>query len=141
MVLGQSGVPTVCRTRQYLPVTGFAMIGGDPHPFMYQFPGLMRNVQAGTCGRRPRPVHDPAGVRRPIRRVPMIMLAQGRMLPSLTFDLLRIATGGDTILIRATRRASRAWSSRALKSRPTATARFGCTSRRDPTIYVSADEC
>src|ERR1700754_4407919 len=36
-----------------------------------------------------------------VRRVPMIMIAQGVIMPSLTFEMLRIATGSGTILIKA----------------------------------------
>ena len=35
-----------------------------------------------------------------VRRVPMIMLAQGITMPSLTFEMLRVATGSGTILIK-----------------------------------------
>ena len=48
-----------------LPVTGLAMLGEDPQPFMFDFPGLLRNIAgAGKGGRRPRPVHDQARARR-----------------------------------------------------------------------------
>ena len=36
-----------------------------------------------------------------VRRVPMIMLAQGMTMPSLTFEMLRVASGSGTILIKA----------------------------------------
>jgi len=36
-----------------------------------------------------------------VRRVPMIMQAQGQTMPSLTFEMLRVATGSGTILIKA----------------------------------------
>ena len=36
-----------------------------------------------------------------VRRVPMIMLAQGQTMPSLSFEMLRVATGSGTILIKA----------------------------------------
>jgi adenylate cyclase len=35
-----------------------------------------------------------------IRRVPMIMQAQGQTMPSLTFEILRVASGSGTILIK-----------------------------------------
>ena len=48
-----------------LPVTGLAMLGEEPQPFMFDFPGLLRNVPgAGGGGRRARPVHDQARARR-----------------------------------------------------------------------------
>ena len=36
-----------------------------------------------------------------VRRVPMVLQAQGEILPSLTFEMLRVATGTSTILIRS----------------------------------------
>jgi adenylate cyclase len=36
-----------------------------------------------------------------VRRVPMIMLAQGQTMPSLSFEMLRVATGSGTILIKS----------------------------------------
>ena len=85
-----------------LPVTGLAMLGEEPQPFMFQFPGLLRNVQVlehAAAGRglfTIRPERD--GI---VRRVPMIMLAQGMTMPSLTFEMLRVASGSGTILIKA----------------------------------------
>ena len=85
-----------------LPVTGLAMLGEEPQPFMYRFPGLLRNVEVleqAAAGRglfTIRPERD--GI---VRRVPMIMLAQGMTMPSLSFEMLRVATGSGTILIKA----------------------------------------
>jgi adenylate cyclase len=36
-----------------------------------------------------------------VRRVPMIMQAQGATMPSLSFEILRVATGTDTIFIKS----------------------------------------
>src|SRR5215216_1034722 len=45
VVLGESGVPGVrADLDKNLPVTGLATLGDDPQPFMYQFAGLLRNV-------------------------------------------------------------------------------------------------
>ncbi|MET0907224.1 MAG: CHASE2 domain-containing protein, partial [Tardiphaga sp.] len=46
VVLGESGLPYVVREiDKAMPVTGLATLGGDPHPFMLNFPGLLRNVE------------------------------------------------------------------------------------------------
>ena len=85
-----------------LPVTGLAMLGEEPQRFMFDFPGLLRNVpvlEHAAAGRglfTIRPERD--GI---VRRVPMIMLAQGLTMPSLSFEMLRVATGSGTILIKA----------------------------------------
>src|SRR2546421_2015787 len=45
VVLGESGGPDVHTLDKDLPITGLAMLGEEPQPFMYQFPGLLRNVE------------------------------------------------------------------------------------------------
>src|SRR5262249_2202501 len=101
VVLGESGGPNVHALDQNLPVTGLAMLGGEPQPFMYKFPGLLRNVEVleqAAAGRglfTVRPERD--GI---VRRVPMIMVAQDVTMPSLTFEMLRVASGSGTILIK-----------------------------------------
>jgi adenylate cyclase len=105
VVLGESGLPTVVpNLDKSLPVTGLAMRGEEPQPFMYGFAGLLRNVpvlEAAAAGRglfTIRPERD--GI---IRRVPVMMLAQDETMPSLSFEILRVVTGTDTILIKADR--------------------------------------
>ena len=78
------------------------MLGEEPQRFMFEFPGLLRNVpvlEHAAAGRglfTIKPERD--GI---VRRVPMIMQAQGQTMPSLTFEMLRVATGSGTILIKA----------------------------------------
>jgi adenylate cyclase len=103
VVLGESGLPEeIAALDKTLPVTGLAMLGEEPQRFMFEFPGLLRNVpvlEHAAAGRglfTVRPERD--GI---VRRVPMIMLAQGQIMPSLTFEMLRVATGSGTILIKA----------------------------------------
>ena len=103
VVLGESGLPEeIAELDKTLPVTGIAMLGEEPQRFMFDFPGLLRNVpvlEHAAAGRglfTIRPERD--GI---VRRVPMIMQAQGQTMPSLTFEILRVATGSGTILIKA----------------------------------------
>ena len=103
VVLGESGLPEeIAALDKTLPVTGLAMLGEEPQRFMFDFPGLLRNVpvlEHAAAGRglfTIKPERD--GI---VRRVPMIMLAQGQTMPSLTFEMLRVATGSGTILIKA----------------------------------------
>ena len=102
VVLGESGGPDVhADLDKSLPVTGFAMLGEDPEPFLFQFPGLLRNVRVieeAAAGRglfTIKPERD--GI---VRRVPMIMRAQGATMPSLSFEMLRVVSGSGTILIK-----------------------------------------
>ena len=103
VVLGESGLrEEVTALDKTLPVTGLAMLGEEPQRFMFDFPGLLRNVpvlEHAAAGRglfTINPERD--GI---VRRVPMIMLAQGQTMPSLSFEILRVATGSGTILIKA----------------------------------------
>ncbi len=103
VVLGESGLPEeIAPIDKSLPVTGLAMLGEEPQRFMFDFPGLLRNVpvlEHAAAGRglfTIKPERD--GI---VRRVPMIMQAQGQTMPSLTFEMLRVATGSGTILIKA----------------------------------------
>ena len=103
VVLGESGLPEeIAALDKTLPVTGIAMLGEEPQRFMFDFPGLLRNVpvlEHAAAGRglfTIKPERD--GI---VRRVPMIMQAQGQTMPSLTFEMLRVATGSGTILIKA----------------------------------------
>jgi len=103
VVLGESGLPEeITALDKTLPVTGLAMLGEEPQRFMFDFPGLLRNVpvlEHAAAGRglfTIKPERD--GI---VRRVPMIMQAQGQTMPSLTFEILRVASGSGTILIKA----------------------------------------
>src|SRR6202022_707981 len=103
VVLGESGLPyVIAELDNSLPVTGLAMRGEEPQRFLFEWPGLLRNVpvlEAAAAGRglfTIRPERD--GI---VRRVPMMMQAQGATMPSLSFEMLRVATGTDTIFIKA----------------------------------------
>src|SRR6266568_2853654 len=141
VVLGESGGPEVhADLNAKLPVTGLAMLGEEPQPFMFQFPGLLRNVpvlEEASAGRglfTIRPERD--GI---VRRVPMIMLAQGLTMPSLSFEMLRVASGSGTILIKADKAGIQ---SVGVKGFSIPTDHNGQLwvhyARRDPSIYVSA---
>ena len=61
--------------------------------------GKRRDLEQAAAGRGLFTINpDRDGI---VRRVPMIMLAQGQTMPSLTFEMLRVATGSGTILIKA----------------------------------------
>src|SRR5712672_4518454 len=103
VVLGESGLPyVISEFDKSLPLTGLAMLGEEPQPFMFDWPGLLRNVpvlEAAAAGRglfTIKPERD--GI---VRRVPMMMLAQGATRPSLSLEVLRVATGTDTIFIKS----------------------------------------
>jgi adenylate cyclase len=81
--------------------TGFAVLGPDPGPYLVTFPGLLRNVpqiEQAAAGRGLFSINPESdGI---IRRVPVIMKAQGTLVPSLTMEMLRVVTGSGAILVR-----------------------------------------
>jgi adenylate cyclase len=102
VILGDTGLPTVePQAASKPPPVGIASLGGNPRPYLFHFPGLLRNIpvlENAASGRglfSIRPERD--GI---VRRVPMVMVAQGNVMPSLTFETLRVVTGSSTILIK-----------------------------------------
>ncbi len=102
VVLGETGLPQVMAANPGPPSAGVAMLGGDAKPFLYDFPGHLRNIpglEKAAAGRGLFTIRtERDGI---VRRVPMVMVAQGEVLPSLTFEMLRVATNTSTILIRS----------------------------------------
>jgi adenylate cyclase len=143
VVLGESGGHEVrSDLDKDLPVTGFAMLGEDPDRFIFKFAGLLRNVKVledAAAGRGLFTiVPERDGI---VRRVPMIMDAQGERMPALSFEILRILGGSGTIMIKADKSGIDSVVLQGLRLRvPTdSLARFWVHyARNDPSIYVSA---
>ena len=105
VVLGETGMPDMrIESDESLPLTAFATLGKevDPLLFLHQFMGLLRNVpviEKASAGRGLITiVPEGDGI---IRRVPMVLQAQGNTMPSLSLEILRVVTGTPTILLRS----------------------------------------
>jgi adenylate cyclase len=104
VVLGQSGYHSATAVDAANPPlkTPFALKGGDPRPFLIRFPGMIRNIaplEQAAAGRgifTIVPEFD--GL---VRRVPLVASAQGRLSAALVVDMLRVATGGNAIVVRS----------------------------------------
>jgi adenylate cyclase len=103
VVLGESGVPTPGQNQTVpQPTHGVGMLGADATPFLFEFPGLLRNIPllegaaAGLGLISIKPERD--GI---IRRVAMVMRAAGNPLPSLSTEILRVASNSEALLIKA----------------------------------------
>ena len=103
VVLGQSGYHRQIgrpdeRPRKPLPL---AVIGGDPRAYLFQFPALVRNIaqleNAAASAAIFNLVPGSDGV---VRRVPAFVVADGQIYPTLSVELLRIATGGNAVAIK-----------------------------------------
>jgi len=141
VVLGESGGPDVhADLDKNLPVTGLATLGEEPEPFLFQFPGLLRNVpvlEQAAAGRGLFTiVPERDGI---VRRVPMIMQAQGVIMPSLSFEMLRVATGSGTILIKTDKAGIKGIGVKGLQIPTDSHGRLWVHyAHRDPSIYVPA---
>lgn len=103
VVLGETGLAAARPAfDKDLPLTGFATLGVDAEPFLFKFPGLLRNIpilEQAAAGRGLFTIKvERDGI---IRRVPMILEAQGTMMPSLSLEILRVITSTPTLLIRS----------------------------------------
>ncbi|MFL6814784.1 MAG: CHASE2 domain-containing protein [Bradyrhizobium sp.] len=141
VVLGETGLPEVLTEfDKSLPVTGLAMLGEEPRPFLLDFPGLLRNIRSleeAAAGRglfSIKPERD--GI---VRRVPMLMQAQGTILPSLSFEILRVVTSTRTILVKSEKSGLKSVSVSGLELPTDLNGRLWLHfAHRDPSIYVSA---
>jgi adenylate cyclase len=141
VVLGETGLAgVVSELDKTLPVTGLATLGEDPQRFLFDFPGLLRNVRVleeTAAGRGLITIKtERDGI---IRRVPMMMRAQGATMPSLSFEILRLVTGTPTIIVKSEKEGVK---SVALRGLELPTDRNGQLwihfAHQDPSIYVSA---
>lgn len=102
VVLGQSGTEAIdTRSLDQHSDTGVATVGPDPSPYLITFPHLLRNLpnlERAAAGRGLFSIRtERDGI---VRRVPMVMGVEGKIVPALTLELLRVVTGSSTILIR-----------------------------------------
>src|SRR3954465_8140839 len=142
VILGETGQRAISsEVDKSLPFTGVATVGEEgAERFLFEFPGLLRNVpeiEKVAAGRGLFSIKtERDGL---IRRVPMIMRAQGMVMPSLSLEILRVVTGTPTLLVRTDKTGVRAVR---LKGVEIPTDRNGQLwvhyARQDPSIYISA---
>jgi adenylate cyclase len=123
-----------------LPSTGVAMLGEEPQRFLIDFPGLLRNVpvlEQAAAGRGLFSIKtERDGI---VRRVPMIMQAQGAIVPALSFEVLRLATSTPTILVKSEKAGVKSVAVRGLELPTDHNGQLWLHfARQDPSIYVSA---
>ena len=143
VVLGETGLPSaVSDIDNELPFTGFASLGekGSTEPRIYEFPGLLRNVptlEKVAAGRGlVTIVPERDGI---VRRVPLMLWAQGHLMPSLNLEMLRVITGTPTILTKYDRSGVKSIALRGLEIPTDKNGQFWVHfARLDPSIYVSA---
>jgi adenylate cyclase len=141
VVLAQSGIPKVLsQPDPSLPQTGLAMLGGEPQQFLFKFTGLLRNIpilETAAGGRGLVTIRNERdGI---VRRVPMIMVAQDTTVPSLSFEVLRVATGTDTIFVKSDTAGVKSVAVQGFELPTDGNGQlYVHFARHDPSIYVSA---
>ncbi len=82
--------------------TPVGIMGADPSPFIVTFPGLLQNVpelEAAAAGHGLFTIRaDADGI---VRRVPVIMKAEGHFRAALAIELLRVATGSNALIVKS----------------------------------------
>lgn len=101
VVLGRSGLPLAHAASGDEPHLPLAMIGGDSTGLLPGYPGMLRNLPAlerAAAGIGMFSIlSEPDGL---IRRVPLAFAVDGRVVPSLAVEVLRVATGGDALALK-----------------------------------------
>jgi adenylate cyclase len=140
-VLGETGLSSINpQLDKSFPVTGVAMLGENPQPFMFDFPGLLRNVaplEQAAAGRGVLTIKtERDGI---VRRVPMMLQAQGGMMPALSFEMLRVVTGTPTIIVKAEKAGIQSVGVRGFQVPTDSNGQLWVHfARLDPSIYLSA---
>ncbi|MBC7952577.1 MAG: adenylate/guanylate cyclase domain-containing protein [Rhodospirillaceae bacterium] len=103
VVLGQTVVAqdVAGRERENMPATSIAALNGDPSDYLEHHSALLRNIPVideAAAGRGIFNVTpEPDGV---VRRIPAAVKVAGTIYPALTVEMLRVATGQPSIMIR-----------------------------------------
>jgi adenylate cyclase len=142
VVLGETGQSAITsEIDKALPFTGVATVGeAGAERFLFEFPGLLRNVpviEKVAAGRGLFTIRtERDGL---IRRVPMIMLAQGNIMPSLSLEILRVVTGTPTLLVRTDKAGIRGVRLKGVEIPTDENGQLWVHyARHDPSIYISA---
>ena len=102
VVLGETGLPFADPQAQRQETTGVAFLGTEPRAFLFAYPGLLRNVPTLDQAASGRGLFSiPTERDGIVRRVPMVMQAHDAIRPALTLEMLKVATGQNTVLIRS----------------------------------------
>jgi len=144
VVLGETGLPAVSsELDRTLPFTGVATLGeAGAERYLFEYPGLLRNVpiiENAAAGRGLISIKtERDGL---IRRVPMILRAQGMTMPSLSLEILRVITGTPTLLVRTDKVGIRAIRLKGLEVPTDENGQLWVHfARQDRSLYVSASD-
>lgn len=90
------GMTNESAPRTRAPVTVVREIGADPRPYLWSYPGLVRSLPQLTAAEREDGVLAGAPDRDGIlRRLPLFVLGEGHLEPSLVLAMLQVGFGGS----------------------------------------------
>jgi adenylate cyclase len=104
VVLGQSGyrVSGSAPINRPAAQASIATLGPDPSPFLVDFPHLLQNLPILNDAAQGHGIFsispEEDGT---VRRIPVVAVANGTVVPSLSLEMLRVATGAGAILIKS----------------------------------------
>ena len=103
VVLGQAGRTDLTEvTRSEQSQTPVALLGPDPTAMMFNYPKLLRNIdvleKAATGKGLFSIVSDWDGI---VRRPALVAVANGKIQPALSIELLRVATGKNAFAVKS----------------------------------------
>lgn len=106
VVLGQTVVPEALTGREVdgeIPQTSIAVLNGDPSLHVENHSALLRNIQALDQAAAGRGIFNVTAERDGVvRRIPALVKVGGVFHPTLAVEMLRVATGQPSILVRLT---------------------------------------
>jgi len=103
VVLGYSGylVSGTAPAAQPAIQTGIATLGPDPRPFLVDFPHLLRNLPVLDEAAQGHGLFSIASDRDGVaRRIPLVAVADGTIVPSLSLEMLRVAVDSGAVLVK-----------------------------------------
>lgn len=81
----------------------FAELGGDPRPWLMTFADSLRNrPELDAAARGHGSITLPPELDNVVRSVPLLTRVGQRLVPALTVEMLRVAAGETTLLVRST---------------------------------------
>ena len=81
------------------PHVGTAQIGGDPHLWLYRYPGILRQEHLSTGVGLINTTPEIDGV---VRRIPLAVGSQDKIYPSFALEMLRVGVGDPSYQIKTT---------------------------------------
>ena len=91
------------RTPPPPPKAGFAFGGADPRTYLPGYEGSVRNLRAlDEAAAGIGIISFPPGWDGIVRQIPLVSRYEGNLYPALAMELLRVAQGASTLLIRST---------------------------------------